>query len=180
MVVVIAIVFLLLDESERGDSRSGQTEQDDSGSPGLSAPESDRPAPESQLQDVKVLRIVDGDTIEVLIAGEVEDIRYIGIDTPESVKPDSPVECFGEEASDLNADLVEGTRVRLVFDRELRDRFGRLLAYVYRGSTFVNAELVERGFATTLEIPPNTSMADELGRLESAASAAGRGLWGSC
>lgn len=131
-------------------------------------------------ESAEVVRVVDGDTIEVDLGGRVEDVRYIGIDTPESVKPGTPVECFGEEASDANRELVEGERVGLVFDRELRDRFGRLLAYVYVGGTFVNAELVRDGFARTLEIPPNTAEAEALSRLERGAAAAGRGLWGSC
>ena len=68
----------------------------------------------------------------------------------------------------------------LVFDHELRDDYGRLLAYVYVGDVFVNARLVARGFARTLEIAPNTSRAARLGRLEARAGAAGRGLWGAC
>ncbi len=127
-----------------------------------------------------MLRVVDGDTIEVDYNGREEDVRYIGIDTPESVAPDRPVECYGHRASDFNASLVDGETVRLVFDAELRDRYGRLLAYVYVGELFVNAELVERGFAQTLEIEPNTAKAGELSRLEVAASAQGRGLWGTC
>ena len=107
-------------------------------------------------------------------------MRYIGIDTPESVVPGEPVECFGKEASAANERLVEGETVRLVFDAERRDHYGRLLAYVYVGGTFVNASLVEDGFATTLEIEPNTSRAGELGRLEAAAGREGAGLWSAC
>jgi micrococcal nuclease len=129
---------------------------------------------------VPVLDVVDGDTIEVSLDGEEEDVRYIGVDTPESVTPGEPVECFGERASAFNASLVEGEDVRLVFDAERRDDYGRLLAYVYRGDTFVNAELVERGFATTLEIEPNTAKAALLGRLEREAGREGRGLWAAC
>ena len=70
--------------------------------------------------------------------------------------------------------------MRLEFDRELRDDYGRLLAYVYVGEEFVNAELVAGGYARTLEIEPNTSRAEQLGRLETEAGAAGRGLWGAC
>lgn len=127
-----------------------------------------------------VLRVVDGDTIEVDIDGATEDVRYIGVDTPETVKPGAPVECFGPQASDFNHDLVEDRAVRLEFDRELRDDYGRLLAYVYVGEELVNAELVAGGFARTLEIEPNTSRAEQLARLEAQAGAAGRGLWGAC
>jgi micrococcal nuclease len=76
--------------------------------------------------------------------------------------------------------LVSGERVRLVFDDERRDAYGRLLAYVYVGDTFVNGELVERGYARTLEIEPNTDLAARLERLERAAGRAGRGLWSAC
>ena len=82
---------------------------------------------------VPVVDVVDGDTIEVRIDGEVEDVRYIGVDTPESVKPDTPVECFGPQASHFNERSVEGETVRLDFDAERRDVYGRLLAYVYVG-----------------------------------------------
>jgi micrococcal nuclease len=127
-----------------------------------------------------VTRVVDGDTIEARIDGEVEDVRYIGVDTPETVKPGAPVQCFGPRASALNHRLVEGRRVRLVFGVERRDPYGRLLAYVYLGRRFVNAALVRRGLARTLTIPPNARFAPRLRRLELAAARAGRGLWGAC
>ena len=130
--------------------------------------------------EAEVLRVIDGDTIEVEVDGATEDVRYIGIDTPESAIPGEPVECFGKEASAANERLVGGETVRLVFDAERRDHYGRLLAYVYAGGTFVNASLVEDGFATTLEIEPNTARAGRLGRLEAAAGRAGAGLWGAC
>lgn len=128
----------------------------------------------------EVSRVVDGDTVEVRLGGETEDVRYIGVDTPETVKPGAPVDCFGPQASAFNHRLVEGRRVRLVLGEERRDVYGRLLAYVYLGDRFVNAELVRRGLARTLTIPPNDRYADRLERLEIAASRAGRGLWGAC
>ena len=127
-----------------------------------------------------VVRVVDGDTIEARIGAEVEDVRYIGVDTPETVKPGEPVQCFGPRASDFNHRLVEGQRVRLVFGAERRDRYGRLLAYVHLGGRFVNAELVRRGLARSLTIPPNDRFAPLLRRLELGAARAGRGLWGAC
>jgi micrococcal nuclease len=128
----------------------------------------------------EVLRVVDGDTIEVELDGREEDVRYIGVDTPETVKPGTPVQCFGPEASARNHELAEGRTVRLVFDRELRDDYGRLLAYVHAGGKLVNAELVAGGYARTLEIEPNTSRAPMLARLEERAAVAGRGLWSAC
>jgi micrococcal nuclease len=127
-----------------------------------------------------VLRAVDGDTIEVLLDGEHEDVRYIGVDTPETVKPDTPVQCFGPRAHRFNARLVTHRRVGLVFGVERRDVYGRLLAYVYLGDRFVNAELARRGLARTLTIPPNDRFASRFKRLQSTAAQAGRGLWGAC
>jgi micrococcal nuclease len=127
-----------------------------------------------------VLRAVDGDTIEVRVDGAEEDVRYIGVDTPESVKPDTPVQCYALRASHFNARTVEDETVRLVFDAERRDAYGRLLAYVYVGDEFVNAELVRRGYARTLTIPPNDRYADRFERLAREAAAEGRGLWGAC
>ena len=129
---------------------------------------------------VEVTRVIDGDTIEVDLDGQTEDVRYIGVDTPETVKPGTPVECYGPEASDYNHRAVEGEEVRLEFDRERRDIYDRLLAYVYLGRDLVNADLVRLGYARTLTIPPNTAHAELFDRLEQRAGDAGRGLWGSC
>jgi micrococcal nuclease len=133
--------------------------------------------------EVRVVRVVDGDTIVVADDGGREDrVRYIGIDTQESVKPGAPVECFGKRASKENARLVAGRRVRLVADAEARDRYGRRLAYVYRSAdgAFVNAALVRGGFATPLRIAPNVAHAARFAALALAAQRAGRGLWSAC
>ena len=135
---------------------------------------------ESVPREGRVVRVVDGDTIRVVVDGREEPVRYIGVDTPESVKPGSPVECFAKAASAENRRLVGGGRVRLETDAEERDRYGRLLAYVYRGGTFVNAELVRRGYAKPLTIPPNVRHADRFASLARDAREAGRGLWGRC
>jgi micrococcal nuclease len=127
-----------------------------------------------------VVRAIDGDTIEAKIGGGLEDVRYIGVDTPETVKPDTPVQCFGPRASAFNHRLVEKRRVRLVFGVERRDAYGRLLAYVYLDHRLVNAMLVRRGLARSLTIPPNDRLAPLFRRLELWAARAGRGLWGAC
>lgn len=129
-----------------------------------------------------VVRVVDGDTIAVRIGEAIERVRYIGADTPESVRPGTPVECFANAAAGFNAALVAGRRVRLVTDVEQRDRYGRLLAYVYRDGDglFVNAELVRRGYAQTLTIPPNVRHSERLRALARQARDAGAGLWGAC
>ena len=142
------------------------------------AGEGDEAAPTTFTAEVT--RVVDGDTVEADIDGREEDVRYIGVDTPESVKPDSPVECYGPEAADFNRRLVEGKTVRMELGSEQRDQYGRVLAYLRLGDTFVNAELLRRGYATTLTIPPNDEYAGQFGRLEREAAAEGRGLWGEC
>jgi len=127
-----------------------------------------------------VKRVVDGDTF---VISNGDRIRLIGINAPESVKPDSPLECYGPEASKrTKALLPAGTNIRLVFDRERADRFGRTLAYVFRRSDglFVNASLLEDGYATTLTIAPNTLYADRFADLQKKAKRQQVGLWGSC
>ena len=111
-----------------------------------------------------------------LDSGREERVRYIGVDTPELASHD----CFAERAAAFNARLVEDREVRLEPDAEERDRYGRLLAYVYAGDTFVNAELVRRGYAQPLTVPPNVRHADELRDLAADARRAGTGLWASC
>ena len=129
-----------------------------------------------------VTRVVDGDTVVVRTGGRVERVRYIGVDTPEDVKPGTPVQCYSERAAAKNRRLVERRRVTLRFDAERRDRYGRLLAYVYRrpNADFVNAELVRRGYARTLRIPPNDAHAALFARLAADARRRHVGLWGAC
>jgi micrococcal nuclease len=130
-----------------------------------------------------VVRIVDGDTIHARIDGREETIRFIGIDTPETVKPNTPVQCFGKEASGHTKSLLPArTTIRVVRDAEARDDYGRLLAYVYRAADglFVNLELVRDGFALPLTIPPNVAHADEFVAAAADARRDGRGLWLAC
>jgi micrococcal nuclease len=146
---------------------------------------SDDNGPTQAALSGRVVRVVDGDTVHVrLTEGRgMRTVRYIGVDTPESVKPGEPVQCFAKQASKFNSHLVAGRLVRLRVGRERTDRYGRLLAYVYlRGGdgAFVNAELVRRGYARTLEIEPNTDFADRFKRLERRAREDGRGLWAAC
>ncbi len=131
-----------------------------------------------------VVRAIDGDTILVQgPGGRIEDIRLLGIDTPETVDPRRPVGCYGPEASAFTKHLVTGRRVTLRYDRELHDRYGRFLAYVWLAgarSLFVNAELVRQGYARTYPFPPNTAHAALFAALERSAAVAGRGLWHAC
>jgi micrococcal nuclease len=132
----------------------------------------------------RVVRAVDGDTIIVEGGdGRIEDVRLLGIDTPETVDPRRPVGCYGPEASAFTKHLVTGRRVTLRYDRELHDRYGRFLAYVWlagRRPLFVNAELVRRGYARSYPFPPNTAHAALFAALERSAAVAGKGLWHAC
>jgi len=130
-----------------------------------------------------VVHPVDGDTIVVEIDGREERVRFIGIDTPESVAQDRPVECFGPESKARTAELLPvGTVVRLERDVEARDKYDRLLAYVIRDrdSVLINLLLVEEGYAEAISYPPNLAHQDELDRAEATARSARKGLWPAC
>ena len=126
-----------------------------------------------------VVRVVDGDTIHVQLADRVEKIRYIGVNTPEIHHPSKGEEPGGREAAEVNRGLVGGRRVRLELDVQTRDRYGRLLAYVWVGDTMVNAELVRLGYAQVMTIPPNVRYQDLFVKLQRQARDAHRGLWRS-
>lgn len=118
-----------------------------------------------------VLSVVDGDTINVVFEGVEEAVRLIGFDTPEEGEP------FAAEATGCLRRLVGGTQVRLEFDVQERDQYGRLLAYVWVGSTMANAELLRQGLATLYTVPPNVKYADLFTSAQNEARAAGRGIW---
>jgi len=124
-----------------------------------------------------VVRVVDGDTIHVRFTDRVEKIRYIGVNTPEIHHPSKGEEPGGREAAEVNRGLVGGRRVRLELDVQTRDRYGRLLAYVWVGDTMVNAELVRRGYAQAMTVPPNVRYQDLFVKLQRQARDAHRGLW---
>jgi len=127
--------------------------------------------------DGAVVRVVDGDTIHVRIGSRVEKVRYIGVNTPELHHPTRGEEAGGREAAEVNRRLVAGKRVRLELDVRERDRYGRLLAYVWVGELMVNAELVRRGYAQVMTVPPNVRYQELLLKLQRDARDAGRGLW---
>lgn len=128
-----------------------------------------------------VKKVIDGDTIEIRIGKSNETVRLVGIDTPETVHPNKPIECFGPEASARTKELLpHGTKVRVERDVEARDHFGRLLLYVYLGDQMVNELLLREGFARTLAIEPNTSHAARFEHISAEARTANVGLWASC
>ncbi|NEW05441.1 thermonuclease family protein [Paenibacillus sp. SYP-B3998] len=126
---------------------------------------------------VKVERIVDGDTLEVTRAGKKEKVRLIGVDTPETKKPNTPVMFYGKEASDYTKKRLEKQSVDLEFDVEKEDRFDRLLAYVWIGDELFNRTLVQEGFARMATFPPNVKYADSFKKDQEQARAKSKGLW---
>ncbi len=134
----------------------------------------------------KVIRVIDGDTIELETK---QKVRYIGIDTPELHHPTKPVQCFAQQAYEENKKLVEGKIVILEKDISNTDKYGRLLRYVYlppdqRETThsgfFVNDYLVRQGFAFTLTYPPDVKYSDQFVRAQRDARESKRGLWKNC
>ncbi|MBI4127597.1 MAG: thermonuclease family protein [Parcubacteria group bacterium] len=129
---------------------------------------------QGQSETYQVTRVIDGDTI-VLENGE--RVRYIGIDAPET----SGTQCFARESAEANSALVLGKEVRLVSDLEDRDRYGRLLRYVYApDNIMVNLALVEAGFATVYTFPPNVAFVDEFVKAQNDAKSETKGIWSSC
>ena len=136
-----------------------------------------------------VTHVVDGDTIDVEVGGREERVRLIGIDTPETKKPNTPIQCWGPEASAFTASLLPvGTQVRIERDLVGRDDYGRLLGYVHlidgtgtsTTGTFVNLEIVEQGFARPLTIEPNSTFARDFADAARRAERADLGLWAAC
>lgn len=129
---------------------------------------------------VSVTKVTDGDTIHVVYQNRDERVRFIGIDTPEVPWYGGSGECYGEEAGLYARSRLSGKSVRLSFDVARRDRYGRLLAYVYVGDELFNLTLIRLGYARSDPVPPDTAMAPRFAAAEQQARAAGRGLWKAC
>ncbi len=130
-----------------------------------------------------LLRVIDGDTIDATFDGVEERVRLIGIDTPETKKENTPIECFGPEATGFTKSLL-AVGAPLYIERDVvgRDDYGRLLGYVYRvdDGLFVNREIVAQGYANVLTISPNVAFAEQFVDAAREAEAADRGLWSAC
>jgi len=127
-----------------------------------------------------VTRVVDGDTAHVRYHGRDVTIRFIGVDTPETVAPGQPIECYGPEASAFTTKKLAGETVRLEFDIDRIDPYGRTLAYIWLGGTLFNETLVRDGFATVATYPPDTRYVQRFQAAQGDARGDGRGLWGAC
>jgi micrococcal nuclease len=124
----------------------------------------------------EVKRVIDGDTLEL---SNGETVRLIGVDTPETKDPRKPVQYFGKEATAFTQRTVAGKRVRLEYDQQRHDKYGRTLAYVYLDDgTFVNAEIIRQGFGVAYTQFPFKYL-EQFRQLEREAREAGRGLWGA-
>ena len=122
-------------------------------------------------------RVIDGDTVELKNG---ERLRYNDIDTPETVHPSKPIECYGPQASSKNKELVEGEIIFVELGNPAKDRYGRLLGYVYIDDLFVNAELVRGGYAKVNSYGDPGSELSNLLDIEKNAKENMKGLWGAC
>jgi micrococcal nuclease len=139
--------------------------------------------PTAMERNGTVIFVIDGDTVKVDFDGTQESIRFIGIDTPEKTGGFRDAECFGDEASARMHELLSpGDGVYIELDAEPRDRFDRLLGYVYRASdgAFLNKMMVEEGLAAAFPFPPNTLYADDFDTAEATARRLDLGLWRAC
>jgi micrococcal nuclease len=139
-----------------------------------------RYGPGAASERAVVTKVLDGDTIEVRIGSRTDVVRLLGVDTPETHHPTKPVECFGPEAAAYTAARLTGRSVSLEGDVEPRDLYDRRLAYVSVDGRRFNDELLTRGFARLLVIPPNGAHARTMLAEELEAKREGRGLWGAC
>ncbi|CAH0120425.1 SPbeta prophage-derived endonuclease YokF [Paenibacillus sp. CECT 9249] len=133
---------------------------------------------QSGMIDAKIVRVVDGDTMEVSFQGKKEKLRLLLVDTPETVHPNKPVEPFGSEASQFAKETLEGQNVKLELDVSERDKYGRLLAYLWIGDRMFNEMLLEEGLARVAYVyPPNVKYVDRFREIQKEAQLAELGIW---
>ena len=167
-ILFISLIGLLIGCSVEENSTSGKE-----------IPNKEQKLEKSSLNFIQyeVLRVIDGDTVELKNG---ERLRYNDIDTPETVHPSKPVECYGPQASAKNKELVEGEIILVELGNPERDRYGRLLGYVYVDDLFVNAELVKGGYAEVNSYGNPGSKLSNLLDIEKNAKKCMKGLWGAC
>lgn len=164
-----------LDQTQENDSNNSNIENENN----LTSKPNEQTKETTEKQELffKVAKVVDGDTITL---ENSEVVRYIGIDTPETVHPSKPVQCFGKEASDKNKELVEGKIIKVEKDITNRDKYDRLLYYVWVGDLFVNDYLVRQGYAYAYTYPPDVKYSGQFVQAQQEARDNNRGLWAGC
>lgn len=130
----------------------------------------------NNFSEYEVLKVVDGDTV-ILNDDSNTHLRFIGINSPEILTSESPGEPFSSSAKKLNEKLLQGKKIKLEFDKEKYDHYGRMLAYVFAEQVFVNEQLVRNGLAVSLRIKPNTKYIDRIIKAEEEAKKQRRGIW---
>src|SRR2546428_12216767 len=139
-----------------------------------------RPSPSTPSNVVNVLKVTGGDTIHVLYGGRDQRVRLIGVNPPEVPWYGGRGQCFGANAGLYAKRRLSGQTVRLSFDVDRFDRYGRLLAYIYLGDELFNLTLVRFGYAVADPVPPDTGMASAFATAQAEARQQGRGLWSAC
>ena len=131
-----------------------------------------------KLEEVEVTRVIDGDTFECVINGKTQKVRLIGVDTPESVHPDKNKNAEeGKKASDYTKEKLQGKKVGLEYDVQKNDKYGRILAYVWNESKMYNLELLEKGYAKVMTIPPNIKYSELFLEKQKIAQETNQGFW---
>jgi micrococcal nuclease len=175
--IILATLAPILTVCSPSEPQTGSTSAETTTSHVAETSTSHEPAPMGE--PAIVTRVIDGDTIEVDLDGEILDVRLIGIDMPETVDPSEPVGCYGPAGSHFTTKMLEGQEVGIEFDVERLDRYGRTLAYLWLGDELFNEVLVSRGFAQVGTYPPNVKYVDVFVKAQREARSLGRGLWGA-
>lgn len=179
-----------IDDAENGSSFTPADETSTTVEPAQSVDDTGDTAPSDTAEpaagvplipNARVVFVIDGDTIEADVDGIQETVRFIGIDTPEKTGGFRPAECYGDEATARMQQLLQpGDAIRLELDVEVRDRFERLLAYVYSPDGLLNELMVAEGYAAAFRFEPNTTLAERFEAAQRSAQEFDLGLWGQC
>jgi micrococcal nuclease len=172
------IAFLILMVAAAADSPEPKpVDTSDKSAIETSSTQGNDAAETDKLISAQVVRVIDGDTLEVTINGKTDKIRLIGVDTPETVHPNQKVEPYGKEASEFTKSQLNGKTVSLEFDAEKQDKYGRLLAYVWMEDKLFNETLLKEGYAQVSTYPPNVKYVEKFTAAQTEARNNNRGLW---